>query len=179
MVWWILGCAVDGTLPTRAEALACEPTTSSPEPVCAATNGFGEPPGCLAHADCPPGPGGEPGFCHGDAYGGCGCVVDECTVDADCPEGTTCVCGDAAGWPTAHCEPSNCATNDDCASGRCQQQRVSGCEPVSPETAVPWGWYCATEADTCDGDEDCAEGACLYHEDRGRFECVNGSAECE
>jgi hypothetical protein len=63
-------------------------------------------------------------------------ALDQCLSDRDCPEDSLCSCGQVGN--ANFCNPGNCRTDDDCASGfTCEHS------------------YCHTPKDTCKKTEDC------------------------
>jgi hypothetical protein len=102
------------------------------------------PPTCRQDSDCTERPYGhcqKPGG--GDAWGpfcDYGCVTD-----ADCDEGSVCLCGEDIG----QCYSATCSTDADCGAGYlCADYETS---PGCPQTAIA----CQTAADTCAVNADC------------------------
>ncbi len=147
----------------RTEVAACDHVRgpgSPPEP--------GTFPGdCTSDAECTD---GENGRCTSWGRGGAGCTYDQCFVDGDCGPGATCECG--AGSGANVCKPSNCRTDDDCATGFCSPT-FGSCGAYSGNVA----YYCHTCEDECVNDADCGgDGSwgaayCAFEPTVGRWIC--------
>lgn len=109
---------------------------------------------------------------NGDMASKCGCAY-ACASDADCAAGSVCtppeVFANRAAYPT--CQPAQCVTDSDCASGECGV--------VAYETGCTSRIYhaCREEtADECRTDNDCADEQACGFESQSDFACV--STEC-
>ncbi len=143
------------TLASRPAAETCADRVAPAEPACDAA--YASDSQCAAHADCTD---GEQGTClRGGSYGlWCICAYDACNVDADCPNASVCGCAADPAYqsPTNRCVAADCLVDADCPSGRCQADHGPWCGSAGADDVLPIrGWHCATEADLCDGDEDC------------------------
>ena len=133
----------------------------------------GEGGSCIVDADCTAAPYGRCLYWGVDAPA-CQCVYG-CKTDADCAEGTVCMCGGIAGdwYPEgAICIPADCRTDADCGE--------EGCGLSAFETGCGYDrWLtCRTAQDTCNANRDCDEsrggGLCLGN--RGSaWTCTYGS----
>jgi hypothetical protein len=95
------------------------------------------------------------------------CTYDACASDADCSNGTLCLCGTS--WEGRNaCSPANCHDDADCPAGKkCEDQ-----PPNVTGSIVSQGRYCHTPSDKCSGN-DCGAGrVCGYRVENKRWECV-------
>ncbi len=115
---------------------------------------------CGLDTDCTEHPNGECYFPGPGAH--CTCTYG-CTKDADCGEGSICLCDNIAG----HCVPATCSKDADCAPGAL-------CLSYAPNAPAP-GWCaghaftCQTSLDGCISNADCGSGACIL---------TNGARQC-
>jgi hypothetical protein len=120
--------------------------------------------GCQTDADCTERPNG---YCAGAGDGsqllgyapGCYCRYG-CLTDADCGDGSLCLCGQ----PVGHCVAAACSVDSDCAGGALCLSYTQ--DPGCGGTA----FACQTAGDTCTGGGDCASGYCSL---------VDGAHHCE
>ncbi len=119
---------------------------------------------CTSDADCIEMPHGYCGSGQGNAPGAY-CSYG-CVEDAECGDGSICVCGE----PVGRCTPSSCVSDADCgADFRCQSFDSShGCGAIQ--------FACQTPSDTCASDADCLASAAGQYCDAtsGSFACVPG-----
>jgi hypothetical protein len=168
-----LGDAAAGRIPSdhRPAGMTCTPTVLPPEPEIPDA-GFGPSATfeCRIHEDCTAKPAGRCVVIPANLpeQGGTRCIYDECTVDADCPSGGVCVCGDVANT----CLASACRIDSDCGRG-------GYCSPYTPPcgTGVA-GYACHASTDVCVNDSDCAGTAgltptvCTYDTAAGAWKCM-------
>ena len=170
---WLLACGSgpdpgEATLEHRPEPASCGERPLPDEPAC------NEDDACTVHADCTD---GDAGTCIVGYSSGCSCTYDTCRTDDDCSSGSVCTCADRSddflANPNNRCVPAGCATDADCPSGRCQANHGGYCGVASPGVVTSiTGWQCASDEDTCNGDEDCAGETgerCIFTE--GAFRC--------
>ena len=105
-------------------------------------------------------PAGASGMSNGDAAGGEGGAGSMgCSIDADCPANSLCVCG--FGGNT--CVPANCRTDADCGAGSWCAEVQLACTSSTPVFAWPRsaygasGFACQSQADECDDRADCPQ----------------------
>ncbi len=151
----------------RATAVACAADRPVTEPADASCGTHGGDT-CAAHDDCTDGLNGrcvlDPNFFD------CACRYDECTLDEDC--GGTAVCGCAETAPHVYLSNNRCMNGDcredaDCPSGLCLANRW-GCGSVEDASSLnAWGYFCATDADTCRSDDVCTDWGdfCVFGQD--------------
>lgn len=151
-----------------ADDVASCPFVEKPGVTCS-TGSMGGPPGaCSMDAEC-----GSAGRCElqsGGAGQFCTCRT-YCKVDADCPMGSTCVCGAQQG----SCVKAACESDKDCTAGLClsvhQKPATGACGTPPPSFA------CTSESDACFVDADCgAKKLCVL--DGASRVCVDAPPEC-
>lgn len=174
---WLLACGSgtepgeasdEGTLEHRPEPASCGERPLPEEPACSG-DAYDA---CAVHADCTD---GDAGTCSTRSEG-CVCGYDACRTDDDCTSGSVCNCVDPTvefyGSPNNDCVVAGCSLDADCPSGRCQADHGFYCGIAQPGAATAiTGWQCTSDADTCNGDEDCTDGydRCMFSE--GAFRC--------
>ncbi|MBX2800604.1 MAG: hypothetical protein KTR31_23190 [Myxococcales bacterium] len=120
---------------------------------------------CREDADC-----GDLGIGHcfmqtDKAVRSCLCEYP-CQTDEDCGDGFACM-QRFTGATVSTCEPVECRTNDDCASGECGRMRMGDDSCMfAPVTLV-----CREHSDGCRSDSDCGPGATCGTLD-GQWSCL-------
>lgn len=142
----------DGLL-HRLEAVSCA-VPSPPEPTCDPNDA------CQSHADCTE---QADGFCldTDDLLVGCECVYPDCATDADCDDGSLCLCArgeEQSPLPLVPaCIPGTCRTDADCGEGLCAiQASLAFCGPTAYNVA------CLTEDSECRDFSSCSELVCDF-----------------
>ncbi|MDI1451518.1 ferritin-like domain-containing protein [Polyangium sp. 6x1] len=141
----------DGTI-HRAAAVACDPAIEAP--ACEGTEEYKQ---CTTDADCTAQPHGK--CIHREVEfespgPSCGCVYS-CANDAECGEGSVCVCpgvvNNGVAW--SHCSAvAKCTTDADCPSGEC------GITSFNDGCFQQIGLACRADTDACRLDADCMAG---------------------
>jgi hypothetical protein len=92
-------------------------------------------------------------------------LVSECTTDADCSDGSVCLCSVTNGWGFNKCVAADCRTSDDCGAFACA---VSEDICQDPELIT-----CHTPADECLTNSDCGDPRfrCAFASDVGAWRC--------
>jgi hypothetical protein len=126
----------------RREVTECPSQLPRPEvcPNAAAT-------GCQKDSDCTAKPNGYCGVISwfgGEPPGaGCECIYG-CTEDADCGEGSICLCGE----PVGRCAPATCVSDAACPEGGCSlYESMPGCPSIH--------FACQLLADECASNQEC------------------------
>lgn len=149
----------------RTEQAECPSSLPRPEPVAGVDPATTE---CQYDADCTEMPNGYcsvPNYIGGDAPQSTNAYCSYgCTTDADCSDGSICVCGD----PVGHCAQATCTSDADCAPGfHCASHDPSqGCGSEA--------FACQKSADACLVDADCESGLCAVDEATGVRVCSPG-----
>ena len=128
-----------GVCPTYVPSAATLPATD-----------YLEPDECFTDAECTEKP---LGFCKRGFFQYAVAAVPNrchyaCTVDADCDDGSICLCEETRGTCSG---PSGCVTDADCQSG-------AFCAPSVPRCLEPPSYSCQTPADECAVYSDCPPG---------------------
>ena len=112
---------------------------------------------CSSDADCTALP---HGYCSGGGADLCGCKYG-CTTDADCAEGSICMCGTNIGTCV---KAIDCQSDADCgADSLCASYEGTLCGSIA-------GFACQSAADQCKSQTDCTGSGCML--------TASGAREC-
>jgi hypothetical protein len=124
----------------RPTVMACATALPRPQacegPLAEAGSG-----GCTTDADCT---GAPNGYCSLGGSASCTCHYG-CRTDAECHEGSICICGS----PVGTCVSAKCASDVNCAA------KGAGLLCLSYEYGCGMGFACQTTEDTCVARSDC------------------------